>query len=403
MKENKNIPRLRFHEFDEEWTHKIFGDVVKINQGLQIAISERLTEEEHGSLFYITNEFLREDSKTKYFVKDAPDSVKCSEEDVLMTRTGNTGKVVTGVRGVFHNNFFKISFPNSVDRKFLVNFLNLPHTQNMILRLAGTSTIPDLNHSDFYSLKFIAPSLQEQQKIASFLTAVDTKIEHLTKKKNLLKKYKKGVMLRIFSQRIRFKDAEGNDYLDWEEKKLSEVASLLKDGSHGTHKDVVGSKYLLLSAKNIQNGEIKIGADERQISKEDFESIYRNYKLRKGDILLSIVGTIGRVAMMTEQSNLAFQRSVAFFRFGDLNAEFMMQLFMSKNFQNELKRRSVLSAQPGIYLGDLAKIEIMLPCLEEQTQIANFLSAIDDKIKLASIQLEKTQEFKKGLLQQMFV
>src|SRR4051794_6252024 len=103
-----NIPALRFPEFEGEWSKGKLHDFTKINQGLQIAISERYLESVENSHFYITNEFLKEGAERKYYIKNPPKSVLCNEDDILMTRTGNTGKVVTNVSGAFHNNFFKI-------------------------------------------------------------------------------------------------------------------------------------------------------------------------------------------------------------------------------------------------------------------------------------------------------
>ena len=115
---------LRFKDDDgrdyPEWEEKKFKDFTKINQGLQIPISERYTTEGENRYFYITNEFLKSDSETKYYIENPSESVICYEDDILMTRTGNTGKVVTGVKGAFHNNFFKIAYDKEkYDRMFL--------------------------------------------------------------------------------------------------------------------------------------------------------------------------------------------------------------------------------------------------------------------------------------------
>ena len=134
-----------------DWDFDNMGNLSKVNQGLQIPISDRFSEQVENSLFYITNEFLKEDSKNKYFIKNPPKSVIANKDDVLMTRTGNTGKVVTGVEGAFHNNFFKIKYDETkLNKDFLVGYLKSPRTQYSILTLSGNSTIPDLNHSDFY-------------------------------------------------------------------------------------------------------------------------------------------------------------------------------------------------------------------------------------------------------------
>ncbi len=90
---SKLVPKLRFEEFSGEWEEKLFKDVTKINQGLQIPISERYTEQIENSYFYITNEFLKENSDKRYFIKNPTKSVICTKDDVLMTRTGNTGQV----------------------------------------------------------------------------------------------------------------------------------------------------------------------------------------------------------------------------------------------------------------------------------------------------------------------
>ena len=120
---SRSAPALRFPEFTGDWEMKKLGEVVKINQGLQIAISERLTEKVEGSYFYITNEFLKSKSEKKYFIKNPTPSVLCNKDDILMTRTGNTGMVVTNVEGAFHNNFFKVAYPNYISKVFLYNFL----------------------------------------------------------------------------------------------------------------------------------------------------------------------------------------------------------------------------------------------------------------------------------------
>ncbi|MFC0604281.1 restriction endonuclease subunit S [Winogradskyella pulchriflava] len=194
--------QLRFRKDDgsdyPDWEEKRLGDFVKINQGLQISISKRYLEPVEGSYFYITNEFLKEKSEKKYFIKNPPNSVICKKDDILMTRTGNTGQVVTGVEGVFHNNFFRIKFNKSCIKDFLYYFLVLDKTQNTILRLAGTSTIPDLNHGDFYKLKISLPSIEEQQKIASYLSAIDSKIETVTQQIEATQQFKKGLLQQMF-------------------------------------------------------------------------------------------------------------------------------------------------------------------------------------------------------------
>lgn len=198
--------------------------------------------------------------------------------------------------------------------------------------------------------------------------------------------------------KLRFPGFEG----EWKEKSLSELCSFIKDGSHGSHDDTKGGGYLLLSAKNIKNGKINIDESDREISEEEYRSIFRNYALKRDDILLSIVGTIGNVALFKQGKNVAFQRSVAFFRLKIDLPQYVYYYFCSELFQKELLRRQVVSAQPGVYLGDLSKITIRLPELLEQKESAEFLSSVDEWIENLEGQREKLEEYKKGMMQKIF-
>ena len=123
----------------EDWDFKCLGDICWVNQGLQIAIEKRLKHKIDNSKAYITIQFLNNGKEAEY-VNDYSPSVCCIEEDILMTRTGNTGVVVTGVDGVFHNNFFKINYNKKfVDKSYLTYYLRSDKTQKIILCKAGTS------------------------------------------------------------------------------------------------------------------------------------------------------------------------------------------------------------------------------------------------------------------------
>lgn len=158
---------------------------------------------------------------------------------------------------------------------------------------------------------------------------------------------------------------------------------MLKDGSHGTHKNTNEGVYLL-SAKNIKNGRINIMPDDRIISWDDYNVIHKNYELQTGDILLTIVGSIGETAIYNLNTKVTFQRSVAFLRPNSkLNNGFLYTLINTDRFQNHLQTKQVVSAQPGIYLGDLASIEITYPNnISEQEKIYNIFKGIENSITL---------------------
>lgn len=189
----------------------------------------------------------------------------------------------------------------------------------------------------------------------------------------------------------------------WEQRKLNEVLDLLKDGTHGTHQDA-DEGPLLLSAKNIKNGEIVWDDSDRRISIEEYKSIHSNFQLQPDDILLTIVGSIGETAILRNPQGLTFQRSVAFLRPDKhINSEFMRSEIQSTRFQNELRKRKSTSAQPGIYLGDLQEIPFIFPANpDEQRNISSCFCNLDNLITLHQRKLDQLKKLKKYFLQNMF-
>lgn len=187
----------------EDWEVRQIGEICKVNQGLQIAISNRLKIPSPNSKKYITIQYLNEGKEAEY-IDTYSQTVCCNLNDVLMTRTGNTGIVITDVEGVFHNNFFKINFDRRIiTKEHIVNFLRLEQTQRQILIKAGTSTIPDLNHNDFYSIYIVVPPLAEQTAIDTILSDMDSEITALEEKLAKARQIKQGMMQELLTGRIR--------------------------------------------------------------------------------------------------------------------------------------------------------------------------------------------------------
>ncbi|HIB3153103.1 TPA: restriction endonuclease subunit S [Enterococcus faecium] len=198
-KNGAKVPEIRFPGFTEDWEERKFSDFTKLSQGLQIAISDRFTEAGPNKEFYITNEFLNPNNTKKYYIENPSKNVIANKNDILMTRTGNTGKVVTNTKGAFHNNFFKIDYdPQKISKLFLYFLLTSIPIQKEILIRAGTSTIPDLNHKDFYNIKVYLPIFEEQKKIGSFFKQLDDTIALHQRKLDLLKETKKGFLQKMF-------------------------------------------------------------------------------------------------------------------------------------------------------------------------------------------------------------
>ena len=414
-----SAPKLRFKEFDKDWnTVNLKNCIESIDSGWSPQCESYPANSSQWGVLKTTSvdwSGFQENANKKLPDHLEPRSeIEVKPYDILVTRAGPTERV--GVVSVVPNNvrkkllisdkLIRIKSGKDNDSNFLGISLSSSKCQNQLQSktsgLAKSQT--NISQKILLDVTLQTPSKAEQDKIASFLSAVDEKIAQLSQKHQLLSQYKQGMMQKLFSQQIRFKADDGSEFGEWGITSIKDAVSFIKDGTHGTHQDDPSSNLFLLSAKNLQNGKIVIDEKDRKINQKEFDSIYKNYNLKDGDILLSVVGTIGRVAIFKDYyESYAFQRSVAFMRFKKALPEFIYQLFLAKDFQNELLVRQVVSAQPGIYLGDLSKIEIKLPCLAEQTKIANFLSAIDQKIEVVAQQIKQAKQWKKGLLQQMFV
>lgn len=190
-------------EIPEDWCVVKMGDISNVNQGLQIEIEQRKSYQSVISKPYITIQSLKSSEPIEY-IDEYSLAVCCTKDEILMTRTGNTGIVVTGVTGVFHNNFFKIVYKKAkLDKDFFVYFLRSSGSKKRILDKAGTSTIPDLNHSDFYSLPIILPSKKEQTAIATILSDMDEEIQTLGKRLTKTRQIKQGMMQELLTGKTR--------------------------------------------------------------------------------------------------------------------------------------------------------------------------------------------------------
>lgn len=401
--EVKNVPQLRFPNFDGEWEEKQLGDVTKTNQGLQIAISDRKTKYEKELYFYITNEFLRPNSQTKYYIENPPESVVAEKSDILMTRTGNTGKVITNVEGAFHNNFFKIKYNKSIiDRLFLFELLKSPKVNNKFLSLAGTSTIPDLNHSDFYSVYISFPTISEQQKIGEFFSKLDRQIELGEQKLENLEEQKKGYMQQIFSQKLRFKDDNGNYYAEWKEKNLGDISELITKGTTPKNKVNDGS-INFIKVENISpiNGFI---TNTTKITEEEHSTYLKRSQLKENDILFSIAGTLGRVSVVKREILPAnTNQALAIIRLNAMNLEYIKTYLTGRAIKRFIANNPTVGAQPNMSLTQIRDLIIAIPNLTEQEKIGSFFKKIDNSIKKQSDKIWLLKKRKKGFLQKMFV
>ena len=388
------IPKLRFKEFSGTNEVYKFEDIFSFSTGKNIKQNESSPDfsipcVRYGELYHMYGEVI---SKVVNRTNLNKLELSFSEgNEILMPSAGEdpldigSASALT-IKDVAIGRTINILRPlneNVYLQKYVSYYIN-EKLRKKISTLAKGSSISNVYNSDLKKLKIPLPVLEEQEKIASFLNQVDTKIEQLTKKETLLKEYKKGVMQKIFNQEIRFKADDGSEFCGWQDKKLSSLCSI-KKGSQ-LNKDTL----------------TEVG-DYPAINGGINPSGYTtNYNTEAHTITISEGGnSCGYVNFITTNfwsggHNYSLQELKK-------NIENLYLFQYLKHNEHLIMRLRVGSGLPNIQKGDINNFKVLVPCLEEQNKIANFLSSIDTKVEQTQKQLELGKEFKKALLQQMFV
>lgn len=285
-----------------------------------------------------------------------------------------------------------IRLNSSVDINFVYYVINSDVMTKYINDNVVTGAQPNMNLKQLGDFTFAIPDSEEQTKIANFLTTVDEKISQLNEQHQLMIQYKKGVMQKIFSQEIRFKDGNGEEFGEWEERILEDVSII-----------IMGS-----SPKSENYNELGIGLPLLQGNADikNRKSCPRNFttEITKecdvGDILMSVRAPVGYVAKAMHDACIG--RGIAAIRVKENNnQEFLYQyLIYMEDIWGKFSQGSTFDS---VNSEQIKKLSLFIPCLQEQTKIADFLTKLDDKIEKLALQLEQVKTWKKGLLQQMFV
>lgn len=258
------------------------------------------------------------------------------------------------------------------DRKYLNHIENIQR---------GNANQSNITVKDLLKFNILKTKEKEQTKIATFLSAVDTKIDELIQKHELLTDYKKGMMQQLFSQKLRFKADDGSDFEDWEETNLGEVCSHFKSGKSITSRNISTTGKFAVYGGNGLRG-------------------YTDSFTHEGKfILVGRQGALCGNVNVVDGNNYISEHAIAI-QANKNNSTDWLAYWLDKM---KLNRFSESSAQAGLAVNKLVKFKIELPSLPEQTKIANFLTAIDQKIDNVAEQIDHAKTWKKGLLQQMFV
>lgn len=417
MTEQMNVPKLRFGEFKSHIAEpKKLGQLVDMKSGNTPSKSN--PNFWGGAIPWISassmkgNVFSESEQNVTQLALENGAKLATKGSLLLLVRGSMLfNKVPVGFAGrdVTYNQDVKaINLKNGDDNSYLFYWFKA-NEYKLLSMVTGTGIgAGKLDSEELLSLPFHQPKPEEQQKIASFLSKVDEKIALLTEKKAKLTEYKKGVMQQLFSGKweeqngqltfipptLRFKEDDGSEFPDWTKSTLGDVGK-------------VKMCKRIMANQTSENGDIpffKIGTFGREPDAFISQELYDEYRHKfsfpnVGDILMSASGTLGRTVVY-DGSPAYFQDSNIVWIENDgsyTTNEFLFYVYQIVKYQSEggtIQR---------LYNNIIMSAVFDNPSLKEQKKIVKFLSAIDQKIDLANSELDKAKEWKKGLLQQMFV
>ena len=388
-----NVPKLRFKEFTDEWKQTPLKNIIYSNiieapkpttDYIRLGIRSHCKGTFH-ELVKIENIL----SADKMYIVPKNNLILnitfAWEQAIAITDDNDEGKYISNrfPTFAFKDNQLPTFYKYIIPQKRLKYDLNVASPGG-----AGRNRV--LNKKLFLSIPVNIPLLKEQEKIAKFLTTIDKKITNLENIITSLENQKKGLLQQIFSQKLRFKDKNGNNYPNWEKKKLEDISNITMGQSPDSdfvNTEKIGTPFLQGNAEFTNKYPI-----------EKYWCTKPQKIANPTDILLSVRAPVGAINIANKKFCIGRGLSAISFNcnklFGKYNLKF--NLF-------QLIKKSQGSTFSSINKKDISEVILFIPCLEEQTKIADFLSAFDRKLENQKAQLEHWKQIKKGLLQQMFV
>ena len=412
MCEKKLVPKLRFSGFDDEWEHNLGKDIFNIMGGgpfksedschegvkwLKIAnvgINQIKTDE----LSYLPLNFL--DLYKQYIIK---------KNDVILalTRPLLDHKLkITIVNNEFDNSLLnqrvgKITVKNNNILKFIYYYLQLPYSIYYLESMISGTDPPNLSNKDLLNIPMNMPTFQEQKKISEFFSKIEIKVNLLEKKYDAYYNFKKYLMQQIFAQKLRFKSADGEPYGDWKERKLSEFLTEHKLKSTG--KEEV---YSVSVHKGLVNQKEHLGRDFSAPDTSKYNLVKPGdivyTKSPTGDFPLGIIKQ-SRVDKNVIVSPLYGVFTPETYALGYILNDYFESNVNTHNYLHPIVQKGAKNTMNITNKTFLSKTLFVPTDVKEQQKIAECLSNVNDSIKNIEIQQNKVNEFKKGLLQQMFV
>jgi type I restriction enzyme S subunit len=410
----EKLPSLRFQKYNKLWQKISIEDICSVVTSGSRDWAQYYSD--CGNKFIRMTNLPKEGvnlllNKMKYVKLPSASSegkrTSLKHGDILISITAELGKIglVPKDLGIAYiNQHTALIRPDNkkYDSRFVAQVLASPSARKDINKLNDSGAKAGLNLSSIKSFKRYLPQYEEQQNIADFLSAVDTKISLLKEKHALIEQYKKGVMQKLFSQEIRFKDESSNDFSDW------------INGTLGDLSDKISNKNKDELVTNVLTNSAKLGiVSQTDYFKKDIanQSNLGGYSIvEKDDFIynpriseLAPVGPIKR----NHIGQGVMSPLYTVFRFKNDDVLDYLELYFGTTqwhrYMNSIANFGARHDRMNITMGDFFNLPIPIPSQGEMLKIVGFVESLNKKVDLVAQQLKQTQNFKKGLLQQMFV
>lgn len=394
----KKIPKLRFPEFRDDLVGR---SLESLSERIGDGIHSTPKYDTSGQYYFINGNNLvngaielDENTKRLNYQEYKKHERKLGSETILISINGTIGNVAlyNNERITLGKSACYINTNSDVDRLFHFYTLNTPRIQRYFISELTGSTIKNLSLKSISKTLIYLPNKTEQQKIASFLSSVDAWINNLKAQKEELEKYKKGMMQKIFSQKIRFKDENQNDYPEWDKRRFEEVADIKMGQSPDSkaYNSEGNGMYLIQGNADIQGRKINPRSWTTQFTKVS----------KEGDIIMTVRAPVGLVAKSSINSVVG--RGVCAIK----GKNFVVQDFIYQFllfYENKWIKFSQGSTFSAVNSSDIKNLNFPAPILDEQQKIASFLSSMDAMIVEKESQIKQAEIWKKGLIQKLFV
>ncbi|MEN0049582.1 MAG: restriction endonuclease subunit S, partial [Bacteroidota bacterium] len=412
-KDRRLVPELRFGEFEEEWEKDKIRNLAKIKSGG--TPSRGKVEYWNGDIPWVTTSLVNfnkiivtEEYITKFGLDNSSAQLfNIGTIIIAMYGQGKTrGKVATlGIDAATNQACAAI-----IENKKLLNkdylFQVLYGNYDRIRRFSNQGGQQNLSAKLIKNIKITFPTLPEQQKIATFLTAVDRRIQLLQEKATHLQAYKKGMMQQLFSRQLRFKDEDGKDFGEWEEKRLGELMEF-KNGINASKEDY-GKGYKFINVLDIiENDFITYDVIKGAVNIDS--GIFEKNIVSYGDVLFQRSSEtreeVGQANVYVDKEKEATFGGFVIRgkKIGEYDPILMNYILKTENSRKEIIAKSGGSTRYNVSQSILSEVRIIMPSILEQQKIANFLSKIDERIALVENHIEQMQTLILCLFQKMLV